>query len=113
MIRYVSGSVANRSATQFRLSLQPTLEVQLFKGCHSDRSVILLRVRWYLAYNNGPRNLEEMMAERGITVDHATIHRWTVHYAPLLLERFNQRKRAVTGRWHVDETYIKVRGRWM
>jgi transposase-like protein len=85
----------------------------MFKGRHFDRSVILLCVRWYLAYNLSLRNLEEMMAERGITVDHATIHRWTVHYAPLLLERFNQRKRAVTGRWHVDETYIKVRGRWM
>ena len=85
----------------------------MFKGRHFDRSVILLCVRWYLAYNLSLRNLEEMMAERGITVDHATIHRWTVHYAPPLLERFNQRKRAVTGRWHVDETYIKVRGRWM
>ena len=85
----------------------------MFKGRHFDRSVILLCVRWYLSYNLSLRNLEEMMAERGITVDHATIHRWTVHYAPLLLERFNKRKRAVTGRWHVDETYIKVRGRWM
>jgi transposase-like protein len=53
-----------------------------------------------------------MMAERGISVDHATIHRWTVRYAPLLLERFNRRKRAVSRRWHVDETYIKVRGQW-
>jgi transposase-like protein len=53
-----------------------------------------------------------MMAERGVSVDHATIHRWTVHYAPLLLEQFNRRKRPVTGRWHVDETYIKVRGQW-
>lgn len=50
------------------------------------------------------------MAERGIAVDHTTIHRWTVHYAPLLLERFNRRKRSATGRWHIDETYIKVRG---
>jgi transposase-like protein len=54
-----------------------------------------------------------MMAERGISVDHATIHRWTVHYAPLLLERVNRRKRPVGRKWHVDETYIKVRGRWM
>jgi putative transposase len=69
-------------------------------------------VRWYLAYNLSLRNLEEMMAERGISVDYATIHRWTVHYAPLLLEQFNRRKRPVTGRWHVDETYIKVRGQW-
>jgi putative transposase len=85
----------------------------VFKGRHFDRSVILLCVRWYLAYNFSLRNLEEMMAERGISVDHATVHRWTVHYAPLLLEQFNRRKKAVTGKWHFDETYIKVRGRWM
>ena len=84
----------------------------MFKGRHFDRSVILLCVRWYLAYNLSVRNLEEMMAERGISVDHATVHRWTVHYAPRLLEQFNRRKRPVTGRWHVDETYIKVRGQW-
>lgn len=53
------------------------------------------------------------MAERGISVDHVTIHRWMIRYSPELLERFNQRKRPVTGRWHIDETYIKVRGRWM
>jgi transposase-like protein len=53
------------------------------------------------------------MAERGISVDHATIHRWTLRYSPELLEQFNRRKRAVAGRWHMDETYIKVRGRWM
>jgi transposase-like protein len=85
----------------------------VFKGRHFDRSVILLCVRWYLAYSLSLRNLEEMMAERGISVDHATIHRWTVHYAPLLLEQFNRRKRPVSGKWHIDEIYIKVRGRWM
>jgi transposase-like protein len=53
-----------------------------------------------------------MMAERGISVDHATIHRWGIRYSPELLERFNSRKRAVTGKWHVDETYIRVRGQW-
>jgi transposase-like protein len=53
-----------------------------------------------------------MMAERGILVDHATVGRWVVRYSPELLERFNRRKRAVTGKWHIDETYIKVRGRW-
>ena len=84
----------------------------MFKGRHFDRSVILLCVRWYLAYSLSLRDLEEMMAERGVHVDHATIHRWTVHYAPLLLKQFNQRKRPVTGKWHVDETYIKVRGQW-
>lgn len=52
------------------------------------------------------------MVERGIAVDCTTIHRWTVRFAPLLLERFNRRKRSVTGKWHIDETYIKVRGQW-
>jgi hypothetical protein len=60
----------------------------MFKGRHFDRSVILLCVRWYLAYNLSLRHLEEMMAERGVSVDHATIHRWTLRYAPERLERF-------------------------
>jgi len=85
----------------------------VFKGEHFDRSVILLCVRWYLSYNLSLRNLEEMMAERGISVDHAAVHRWVVRYSSELLERFNRRKRAVTGKWHIDENYIKVRGRWM
>ena len=53
------------------------MEGSMFKGRHFDRSVILLCVRWYLAYNLSLRNLEGMMAERGVSVDHATIHRWT------------------------------------
>ena len=52
------------------------------------------------------------MAERGISVDHATVHRWVIRYSPELLKRFNLRKRSVSRKWHVDETYIKVRGRW-
>ena len=53
------------------------------------------------------------MAERSISVDNATVHRWVIRYSPILLERFNLRKRAVTANWHVDETYIKVRGQWI
>lgn len=85
----------------------------MFKGRHFDQSVILLCVRWYLAYNLSLRNLEEMMAERGLSIDHSTVHRWILHFSPKLLELFNQRKRAVTGKWNVDETYLKVRGQWM
>ncbi|PVE20915.1 IS6 family transposase [Microvirga sp. KLBC 81] len=91
----------------------------MFKGRHFDRSVILLCVRWYLAYGLSLRNLEEMMAERDISVDHATVHRWVARYSAELLEQFNLRKRAVickravTSRWHVDETHIKVRVRRM
>ena len=54
----------------------------MFKGRQFDQSVILLCVRWYLAYNLSLRDLKEMMAERGIDVDHSTIHRWVVHFAP-------------------------------
>ncbi|RWP23111.1 IS6 family transposase [Mesorhizobium sp.] len=85
----------------------------MFKGRHFEQSVILLCVRWYLSYNLSLRNLEEMMAERGLNVDHSTVHRWVVRFAPQLLEHFNRRKRTVTGKWHLDETYIKVRGQWM
>src|SRR3712207_4239422 len=110
----MDGCVANILFQSFSCySLGSATEGGVFKGRHFDRSVILLCVRWYLAYNLSLRNLEEMMAERGISVDHATIHRWVVRYSPELLKRFNARKRAVTGKWHVDETYIKVRGRWL
>ena len=73
----------------------------MFKGRHFDRSVILLCVRWYLAYGLSLRDLEEMMDERNIHVDHSTVHRWILRFAPQLLERFNKRKRAVTGKWHI------------
>jgi putative transposase len=102
----VTGSMAGKTVDYFQ-------RVSMFKGRQFDRSVILLCVRWYLAYNLSLRDLEEMMAERGIAVDHTTIHRWTIRYSPLLLQRFNQRKRGVTGKWHLDETCIKVRGQWM
>lgn len=82
----------------------------MFKGRHFDATIILLCVRWYLAYGLSFRDLEEMIAERGISVDHSTIHRWVVRYSLQLLDAFNARKRPVTGKWHVDETYIKVKG---
>ncbi|MER8874490.1 IS6 family transposase [Mesorhizobium sp. M0814] len=85
----------------------------MFKGRHFEPSVILLCVRWYLAYNLSLRELEEMMAERGLKVDPSTVHRWVAHFSPQLLERFNRRKRAVGSKSHLDETYIKVRGQWM
>ena len=59
----------------------------MFKGRHFDKSVILLCVRWYLAYNLSLRNLKEMMAERGIDLDHSTVHRWVICFSPKLLER--------------------------
>ena len=61
-------------------------------------------VRWHLAYNLSLRDLEEMMAERGLGVGHSTVHRGVVNFSPKLLERFNRRKRSVTDKWHVDKT---------
>lgn len=84
----------------------------MFKGRYFNQSVILLCVRWYLAYNLSLRDLKELMAERGIALDHSTVHRWVLHFSPKLLDRFNRRKRQVTRRWNLDETYVKIKSAW-
>ena len=83
-----------------------------FKGRHTQQDFLLQCVRWYLAYPLSYRALEEMMKERGFDVDHSTINRWVVHYAPLLEQAFHRRKRRPGTRWRMDETYIKVKGQW-
>jgi transposase-like protein len=69
-------------------------------------------VRWYLRYSLSYRDLEEMMAERGLAVDHVTIWRGVQHYAPLLNQRLRRELRCPNASWRVDETYIKVAGAW-
>jgi putative transposase len=83
-----------------------------FKGSHFERDVILWGVRWYVAYPINYRQLEEMMEERGVEVDHSTLNRWVSKYAPLLEQEFRARKRPVGRSWRMDETYVKVRGVW-
>jgi putative transposase len=83
-----------------------------FKGAHFVKDIILTCVRWYLAYPLSYRQLEELMQERGVSVDHATIHRWVLKYTPRLEEAFHRRKRSVGRSWRMDETYIKVKGEW-
>lgn len=83
-----------------------------FKRLHYPVDIIAQCVRWYLAYSLSLRNLEEMMAERGIVVDHSTPHRWVIRLVPLLDKAFRRRKRPVGRRWRMDETYIKVKGQW-
>ncbi|EIE7938633.1 IS6 family transposase [Salmonella enterica] len=83
-----------------------------FRRLHYPADIIAQCVRWYLAYALSLRNLEEMMAERGIIVDHSTLHRWVIRLVPLLGKAFRRHKRPVGRRWRMDETYIKVRGRW-
>src|SRR5450432_94077 len=74
--------------------------------------VMLTCVRWYAAYPLSLRHIEEMMAERGVFVDHATVHRWAIKILPILAAVFRRRKRAVGSSWRMDGTYIKVGGRW-
>ncbi len=74
--------------------------------------IILLNVRWYLAYPLSYRNLEEMMKDRGLELDHTSIYRWVQEYSKVLVKNFNKRKRPVSRSWRMDETYIKVRGEW-
>ena len=81
-----------------------------FKGSHFEREVILWGVRWYVAYPISYRQLEEMMEERGVEVDHSTLNRWVVKYVPLLDQQFRARKRPVGSSWRLDETYVKVKG---
>jgi transposase-like protein len=83
-----------------------------FKGAHFPPEVILMGVRWYVAYPLSTRHVEELMKERGVDVDHSTINRWTIKYSPLLEEAFHRRKRPVWISWRMDETYIKVKGQW-
>jgi putative transposase len=83
------------------------------KGRHFPRAVILMAVRWYTAYSLSYRDVEEMMLERGTHVDHATLNRWVVEFSPKLEAVFRRRhKRKVSASWRMDETYIKVKGKW-
>jgi putative transposase len=83
-----------------------------FKGAHFPHEVILMGVRWYVAYPLSTRYVEELMLEGGVHVDHSTINRWVVKYSPQLEEAFHRRKRPVWVSWRMDETYIKVKGHW-
>jgi IS6 family transposase len=84
-----------------------------FKWRHFQSEVILLCVRWYLRYALSYRDLEEMMVERGLHVDHTTIYRWVQHYAPELEKRCRPHLKACKDSWRVDETYIKVKKEWV
>jgi len=85
---------------------------KVLKRLHYPLDVMLVCVRWYAAYPLSLRNLEEMMAERGVIVDHATVHRWALKIVPVLAAVFRRRKRPVGSSWRVDETYIRIGGQW-
>ena len=85
---------------------------KVIKRMHYPLEVMLVCVRWYAAYPLSLRHIEEMMAERGVFVDHATVHRWSIKILPVLAAVFRRRKRPVGMSWRMDETYIKVGGQW-
>ncbi len=83
-----------------------------FRGRHHQQDIILQCVRWYVAYSLSYRDLEELMLERSYVVDHSTIQRWVVHYAPRIEKAFRKTKRRTGLRWRLDETYVKIKGEW-
>jgi transposase, IS6 family len=82
-------------------------------GFRFPPDVILVAVRWYLRYGLSYRDVEELLAERGITVDHVTVYRWVQRFTPLLVDAARPCRHAAGDRWFVDETYVKVAGRWV
>ncbi len=83
-----------------------------FKGNHFPKSVILYAVFFYVRNGVSYRDLEEILAERSVEIDHATLDRWVVKFSPLIAASAQARKKPTAVSWRMDETYIKVRGKW-
>jgi transposase, IS6 family len=83
-----------------------------FKGRHFEAWLIMQAVAWYLRYPLSYRDLEEMFRERGFEVDHSTVNRWVLAYAPMIEKRLRQFRRPHCGSIRIDETYVKIRGKW-
>lgn len=88
------------------------VDCSAFAGYRFPPEVIMLAVRWYLRYGLSYRDVEELLAERGIEVDHVTIYRWVQRFTPVLIDAARPCRQTVGGRWFVDETYVKVAGKW-
>src|SRR5215217_1434198 len=90
----------------------PVVPSSAFAGFRFPPEVIVLAVRWYLRFGLSYRDIEELLAERGIEVDHVTVFRWVQRFTPLLVDAARPCRHGVGDRWFVDETYMKVAGRW-
>jgi transposase-like protein len=83
-----------------------------FAGFRFPSDVIIVAVRWYLRFGLSYRDVEELLAERGVEVDHVTIYRWVQRFTPLLADAARPCRHQVGDRWQVDETYVKVARQW-
>jgi transposase-like protein len=87
-------------------------DARAFRGFRFPAEVILWAVRWYLQFPLSYRDLERMLTDRGVAVDHTTMYRWVQRFAPELEKRLRRHLRPCRGPWHVDETYARVGGEW-
>jgi hypothetical protein len=110
-----SGQDAARHARHMRRARRtgPVLPPRsAFAGFRFPPEVIVLAIRWYLRFGLSYRDVEELLAERGVQVDHVTVYRWVQRFTPLLADAARWSRHATGSRWHVDETYVKVAGSW-
>jgi transposase-like protein len=98
-----------RTTCQSRQLIPPR---STFAGFRFPPEVIVVAVRWYLRFGLSYRDVEELLAERGVEVDHVTVYRWVLRFTPLLADAARPCRHAVGDRWQVDETNVKVAGRW-
>src|SRR5215468_9108358 len=110
--RTSKGSVANAPELILVRCSVTLRRPAMFRGRHFEDVIILLCVRWYLRYSLTYRDLEEIMAERNLSVDHVTIWRCVQRYGPVLNQRIRREIRPPNRSWRVDETYVKVAGCW-
>ena len=98
-----------RTTRPSRQSIPPR---STFAGFRFPSDVIVLAVRWYLRFGLSYRDVEELLTERGVEVDHVTISRWVLRFTPLLADAVRPCRHRMGDRWQVDETYVKVAGHW-
>ena len=92
--------------------MKKAIRPAIFKWRQTEPKLILCAVRWYLRYSLSLRDVEELLGERGLEADHTTIWRWVQRYGPELEERLRRYLKPTNRSWRVDETYVRVKGRW-
>src|SRR6266550_1615434 len=110
--RLLSGGLGQGGQMRRGRMAVPVVERSAFAGFRFPPEVITVAVGWYLRYGLSYRDVEELLAERGVEVDHVSIYRWVQRFAPLFADAARPCRHAPGDRWFVDESYLKVAGRW-